>query len=168
MCIGVETYNAAVTFTALTVVPDVLGCIVQKYLPPKDDAPLSTRGIFISTLSIGYYIYSRGEWIALPACIYGLVQQGISIYSLFKKVWPDMKVYLEENKEIQALLDQIKTGMDELNQKNISVRRFKLRYNRVLERFNQLDFRDNSEVLKIASALFHEFQIYKNQHLRAC
>lgn len=168
MCIGVEAYNAAVTFTALTVVPDVLGCIAQKYLPPKDYPPLSSRGIFISTLSIGYYIYSRGEWIALPACIYGIIEQSIALYEMGKKIWPDLKVYLEENKEIQAQLDEIKAGMDELNQKNISVRRFRLRYNRVLERFNQLDFRDNAEVLKIVSALFQEFQIYKNQHLRAC
>lgn len=167
MCLGLDVYNSATTFVSLTVIPDALSSIAIKYFPPREFSPLSCRGIFISTLSIGYFIYSKGDWIALPACLYGLTEQAIDIYEMGKKIWPDLKVYLEENKEIQAQLDEIKAGMDELNQKNISVRRFRLRYNRVLERFNQFDFRDNSEVFKIARALFQEFQIYKNQHLRA-
>ena len=167
MCIGVDVYNSVTTFVSLTVIPDALSSIAIKYFPPKEFSPLSCRGIFISTLSLGYFVYSKGDWIAIPACLYGITEQSIAIYEIGKKIWPDLKNYLEENKEIQSQLDEIKAGMDELNQKNISVRRFRLRYNRVLERFKQLNFRDNSEVFKIARVLFQEFQIYKNQHLRA-
>ena len=163
MCVGVESYNAVVTFASLTVVPDALSCIAIKYLPPNEIPPLSCRGIFVSVLSIGYLFY-KGEWICIPACLYGIALQGISIYNLAKKIIPELQNYIWVEKEIENTLNSIKEGMDQLNLRSIGVKSFRQRYKRLLDRYTHFTPEIAHDLLQSLQLLHREFwQFYSDK-----
>ena len=162
MCVGVEAYNNAVTLASLTVIPDALSAIAIRYLPPNELPPLSCRGIFISAISISYLLY-KGELISIPACLYGIALQGVSIYNLAKKIMPDILIISNEM-EMREKLKSLNEGMEQMNLRNIGVKSFRQRYKRQLERFNNLTPETAVEILQNIRTLHREFwQFYADR-----